>query len=92
MRRLTFEGDYNARAAYAPDGRHIALVTRVAGRYRIGLLDVQRGNLRLLSNGELDESPGLRQMVAWYCMQVARMGVMCWLLSRWMVIFSSGSA
>ena len=57
-RRLTFEGHYNARAAYAPDGRHIALVTRVAGRYRIGLLDVQRGDLRLLSNGELDESPG----------------------------------
>ncbi len=56
--RLTFEGSYNARAAYAPEGRHIALVTRVAGRYRIGLLDIQRGDLRLLSNGELDESPG----------------------------------
>ncbi|MEL6710196.1 MAG: Tol-Pal system beta propeller repeat protein TolB [Pseudomonadota bacterium] len=56
-RRLTFEGDYNARAAYAPDGRHIALVTRVAGRYRIGLLDMRRGELRLLSKGALDESP-----------------------------------
>ncbi len=57
-RRLTFEGDYNARAAYAPDGQHIALVTRVAGRYRIGLLDLRRGDLRLLSHGKLDESPG----------------------------------
>jgi TolB protein len=57
-RRLTFEGDYNARAAYAPDGHHIALVTQVAGRYRIGLLDLRRGDLRLLSHGGLDESPG----------------------------------
>jgi len=55
--RLTFENDYNARASYAPDGRALVLVTRVNGRFRIGLIDQGRGGMRLLSNGELDESP-----------------------------------
>lgn len=55
--RISAEGDYNARASYSPDGRSITLVTRVAGRFRIGLIDLERGFTRLLSNGSLDESP-----------------------------------
>jgi len=55
--RVTFENDYNARASYAPDGRSIALVTRVNGRFRIGLLDLATRSLRLLSDGGLDETP-----------------------------------
>ena len=57
-RRLTFEGDYNARAAFAPDGRSLTLVTRVRKDYRVGVLDTQSGHLRVLSRGVLDESPG----------------------------------
>ncbi|WP_373510561.1 Tol-Pal system beta propeller repeat protein TolB [Thiocapsa sp.] len=55
--RVSSEGDYNARASYAPDGRSIVLVTRVNGMFRIGLIDLNRGFMRLLSNGSLDESP-----------------------------------
>lgn len=55
--RLTFEGKYNARASYAPDGRNVTLVTRVNGNYRIGVLDTHKGDLRVLSDGSLDESP-----------------------------------
>jgi TolB protein len=55
--RISFEGDYNGRASYSPDGRSIVLVTRVNGRFRIGMLDLDRGFTRLLSNGGLDESP-----------------------------------
>lgn len=55
--RVSSEGDYNARASYAPDGRSIVLVTRVNGMFRIGLIDLDRGFMRLLSNGSLDESP-----------------------------------
>ncbi|MCU0836519.1 MAG: Tol-Pal system beta propeller repeat protein TolB [Chromatiaceae bacterium] len=55
--RVTFENDYNARASYAPDGRSILMVTRVNGRFRIGLLDLTTRSLRLLSDGGLDETP-----------------------------------
>lgn len=55
--RVTFQNDYNARASYAPDGRSIVLVTRVDGRFRIGLLDLNTGVVRSLSEGGLDESP-----------------------------------
>jgi TolB protein len=55
--RVSFEGDYNARASYSPDGRSIAMVTRINGQFRIGVLDVQRRYTRVLSNGSLDESP-----------------------------------
>jgi len=55
--RLTFEGAYNARATYAPDGRSLTLVTRVNDRYQVGVLDLETGGLRVLSNGGLDESP-----------------------------------
>lgn len=55
--RVTFENDYNARASYAPDGRSILCVTRIDGNFRIGLLDLETGIMRSLSNGRLDESP-----------------------------------
>lgn len=55
-RRLTFEGRQNLRASYAPDGKSIVLVNAEAG-YRIGLLDLTSGNLKIVSDGPLDESP-----------------------------------
>lgn len=55
--RVTFEHDYNGRASYAPDGRSLVMVTRVDGRFRIGLLDLDTNTMRLLSDGSLDESP-----------------------------------
>ncbi len=55
--RVTFEGEYNARASYSPDGRYLTLVTEVDHGYRIGLLDLQRNDLSILSTGRLDESP-----------------------------------
>jgi TolB protein len=55
-RRLSFEGDWNARPVVAPDGRSIALITREDGQFRVGVLDA-RGALRVLTDGRLDESP-----------------------------------
>lgn len=55
--RLSREGDYNARASYAPDGRSLVMVSRLSGAFRIALLDLESGTTRLLSRGELDESP-----------------------------------
>ncbi|PCI20714.1 MAG: Tol-Pal system beta propeller repeat protein TolB [Piscirickettsiaceae bacterium] len=55
--RLTFEGSYNARGRYAPDGKSIAMVHRVKGQYRIAILDLKNGFVRVLTKGKLDESP-----------------------------------
>jgi TolB protein len=55
--RLTFAGGYNARASYAPDGKSLTMVTRVDGNYRIGVMDLKTRGMRVLSEGNLDESP-----------------------------------
>jgi len=55
--RLTFEGDYNARARFSPDGRKIAMVTGDGSRFRIGLLELETGSFRVLTESRLDESP-----------------------------------
>ena len=59
LRRVTFEGNYNARPRVSPDGEQLALVHNDRGNYRIGLLDMRRGNLRVLSDGRQDESPSI---------------------------------
>jgi TolB protein len=56
-RRITFEGNYNAGADISPDGRKIAMVHGTGGGYRIAVQDLASGNLRVLTDGRLDESP-----------------------------------
>lgn len=56
-KRLTFEGSYNASADFAPDGKSLALVHGAGGNYRVAVLELETGLLRLLSEGPLDESP-----------------------------------
>jgi TolB protein len=55
--RITFQGRQNLRASYSPDGKNIALVNLDESRYRIALLDVASGSMRLLSDGRFDEGP-----------------------------------
>jgi TolB protein len=57
VERLTFDGNYNARASVSPDGQHVALVHRVDGRFRIAVLDMQNGQLNIITDSRLDESP-----------------------------------
>lgn len=64
-RRLTFEGEYNARGVFSPDGRQLAMVHGGGGGYRIALMDVASGNLRVLTKGRLDESPGFSPDGRW---------------------------
>ncbi len=54
--RLTFEGKSNSRAVFSPDGKSIAMVTS-SGGYRVAVLDLRTRNLRILTDGPLDESP-----------------------------------
>lgn len=58
--RLTFAGEYNAGGAVAFDGQRFAMVQGNGNVYRIAVLDRTRGSpgeTRLLSPGNLDESP-----------------------------------
>jgi TolB protein len=56
-RRITFEGNYNARPRVSPDGRELAVVTQDRSGFHIGIADADRGTLRVLTGGRLDESP-----------------------------------
>ncbi len=56
-RRLTFEGRYNSAASISPDGRNIAMVHGERGEYKIAQLERETGNLTVLTDSTLDESP-----------------------------------
>ena len=57
--RLTFEGDYNAKASVSFDGKKIAMAQGSRNVYRIAVLDRSRATpvWQTLSPGNLDESP-----------------------------------
>ena len=55
--RITFEGRYNARARYSPDGTKLAFVHATQGAFKIATLDLENNALTLLTNTTLDESP-----------------------------------
>ena len=56
-RRLTYEGRYNAAASLSPDGKYIAMVHADRGKYKIAYLERASGNLTVLTDRALDESP-----------------------------------
>lgn len=55
--RITFEGRYNAAADLSPDGKNIVMVYGDQGRYQIAQLERESGNLTILTDNNLDESP-----------------------------------
>jgi TolB protein len=56
--RVTFDGDYNARARVAPDGKSLVMLNKRPGTtHHIAAQDIKSGNLRILSETNLDESP-----------------------------------
>ena len=56
-KRVTFEGDYNARPRMSPDQSQLALVHIDRGNYRIALVDMRSSVTQVLTRGQLDESP-----------------------------------
>ena len=57
--RLTFVGNYNANAKLSVDGRTMVMVHRQDGyrNFHIATQDLERGNLKVLTETSLDESP-----------------------------------
>ena len=56
-KRITFEGKYNARASFSPDGGGLVFVHRTGSGYHIGLLNIESDSIRVLTETNLDESP-----------------------------------
>ena len=59
VERLTFEGDYNARASLTRDGNGLVMVHRRNDIFHIGHMDLERGRLTVLTETALDESPSI---------------------------------
>ena len=77
-RRLTFEGNYNARAAISPKGTQVAMVNRNAKGFHIAVLDLKNNYLTVLTDNPLDESPSFSpngQMII-YASESAGKGVL----------------
>ena len=56
-KRLTYEGNYNSRASFSPDGKFLTLITREQGQFRVGILELANRYLQVLTRSKLDESP-----------------------------------
>ncbi|MBE7926566.1 Tol-Pal system beta propeller repeat protein TolB [Pseudomonas saudiphocaensis] len=57
--RVTFVGNYNANPKLSADEKTLVMIHRQEGytNFKVAAQDLQRGNLRLLSDTSLDESP-----------------------------------
>ena len=57
VKRLTFDGNYNVNPRMSPDGKLVAFVNRDASRLRIATLELANGQVNILTDGPLDDSP-----------------------------------
>ena len=57
--RLTFDGNYNARASITPDGRFLAMVHQDPGGFQVAVQDLERGTFNIVTDTALDESPSI---------------------------------
>lgn len=59
IRRVTFEGEANLGGVVTPDGNGLVVVHRANGRFHIARQDFPSGNLMVLTETSLDESPSV---------------------------------
>lgn len=57
VERVTFEGEQNTRGRVSPDGKNLVMVHQRNGTYHLATQDLKTGNLRILTETDLDESP-----------------------------------
>ncbi|MBD3670755.1 MAG: Tol-Pal system beta propeller repeat protein TolB [Gammaproteobacteria bacterium] len=56
-RRITYEGSYNSRASFSADGRYLTFVHVRGGGFNIAVMDLQRGDIEVVADTRLGESP-----------------------------------
>ncbi len=58
-KRVSFQGGYNARAQFSADGKSLIMVHGNESGYHIARLNLENGNVQVLTDGHLDESPSI---------------------------------
>lgn len=57
VQRLTYDGQSNQRPDFSPDGKSIVMVQKSANGFRVAVMDLTNNNVRIVSQGPLDDSP-----------------------------------
>ncbi|MDA3920145.1 MAG: Tol-Pal system beta propeller repeat protein TolB [Salinisphaera sp.] len=57
VQRVTYDGESNQRADFSPDGKSLVMVQKSASGYRIAVMDLSNNDVRIVSDGPLDDSP-----------------------------------
>lgn len=57
VKRITFDGKYNAKPIASPDGRYIAYIRQDVGGFKITTQDLTTGDSKVISSTGSDESP-----------------------------------
>jgi TolB protein len=55
--RLTFSGTYNVSARFSPDSKKLSYIQRNGNQYRVALQELDTGQVQILTDTSLDESP-----------------------------------
>jgi TolB protein len=55
--RLTFQGSYNVTPRYSPDGKSFVFIQREGGKFRVAVQEIASGQVQVLTDNSLDESP-----------------------------------
>lgn len=55
--RITFDGDYNVSPRVSSDGKTLAYISRVNGRFQLMAMDLDSRQIQALTDGPRDESP-----------------------------------
>jgi len=59
VQRMTFTGEYNARASVTPNGEYMVMIHRNQGRYHIAAQNLKNNHILILTETSMDESPSL---------------------------------
>ncbi|MEM9243435.1 MAG: Tol-Pal system beta propeller repeat protein TolB [Pseudomonadota bacterium] len=59
IKRITFNGNYNAHASFTPDGNNIVILHRDGGKFEIAIQNLATGNLKVLTDSGLNDSPSI---------------------------------
>ena len=55
--RVTFDGTYNVSPRHSPDGKSFTFIQRQGSRFNVAVQDFASGQVQVLTDGGVDESP-----------------------------------